>query len=672
MRSIGRCESPLRSSAALVSADCSDVCRLKIHLHRWIIIKACYYIRNMKLKRPSSANDFEMEGDGGVSTESRSHMTFPSRYDVLIQEQSQHGTPQSLSPPQPEASSADLEVKPIPNLKKRKSSAYLGGGSMSDGEEHSASPAKRPYSTLPMERRSASPRKSLKSFGASSPSSTENIPPLAVRPFDQRPHVSPAGGEPARVQLGPLSSNDVNGSGAPVTAPAPAGGFAAVNHSFTAVNTPPPTVTAPPPPMVREQSNEMSRAPSLDSKMTSPAPVRVEPRAAYTSPYDTAAQGSNMPSMTPDPRTLPVISSTPVPGQAFHPVNSPTPTNGVASRETSVARAPHQSHFGSATQATPPLQPQPQPQSSPPNHAAQLKARPELTPSRTHVPLHQQSAQPPSRTETPGSHHVSRSIAPHPSSRSNTPFAQESNGQSVKPHSQQIAPAQAPGPAELHAPIHGMRIVPAVVPTGHAPPVQPPPPVAAPAQPPQAVLKSQHVEVPPPHQARPAMPVVELRLLQCEVLALLIQYLFPRPASPPDERVVVSQIQNLWYLGEAMFRAELGPHYEMCSRILHAWLHERQSITNLRHSLITQPGVNAAGIMDRLLAMNDLRVMRLKWKNMSPLDGASPEDLLCKTFALISNTENTEHLFKDGLDRLNRGVFEFLRNEDTKIVMQRR
>jgi hypothetical protein len=77
-------------------------------------------------------------------------------------------------------------------------------------------------------------------------------------------------------------------------------------------------------------------------------------------------------------------------------------------------------------------------------------------------------------------------------------------------------------------------------------------------------------------------------------------------------------------------------------------------------------------MMDRLLAMNDLRVMRLKWKNMSPLEGASPEDLLCRTFAAISNTENTEHLFRDGLDRLNRGVFEFLRTEDSKIVMQRR
>ena len=61
------------------SAHFSDVSRLKIHLHRWIIIKACYYIRNMKLKRPSGTNDYdtlaEIEGEVGVSREILSHMT---------------------------------------------------------------------------------------------------------------------------------------------------------------------------------------------------------------------------------------------------------------------------------------------------------------------------------------------------------------------------------------------------------------------------------------------------------------------------------------------------------------------------------------------------------------------------------------------------------------------
>ncbi|KAF3037334.1 hypothetical protein E8E12_004326 [Didymella heteroderae] len=647
---------------------------LKIHLHRWIIIKACYYIRNMKLKRPSGANDYEtladMEGEGS----------------------SQHGTPQSLSPPQPNTSSGgDLDVKPIPNLKKRKSSAYLGGGSVSDGEEHPSSPAKRPYNTMPAGRRSASPRKSLKSLGGSSPGSTENMPPLPVRPFDRTHHLSPttnAGPETARVQLSPMSSNDVNGvSGPSAAASVSAGGFTAVNTgSFTAVNTPPP------PPPVGEPSHEApsepSRAPSLDSKMTSPTQIRTEPRVeprTYTSPYDTAANASSKPPTPAEPRPT-LATETSASGPGSHAVNSSISANGIASRESSVAQAAQQSLFGPHN--APQLQPQPQ--RSPHSQAAQIKARsesqtPNLTPSKPHALLHQQQApvQLPSRTHTPGSHHIGRSIAPHPPSRSNSPFAEttkDANAQAIKSHAQQKAPAPVPAPApapaptpmELHAPMHGMRIIPAVVPAVQPQLVQPSAPVAAPVQPPQPVLKSQHVEAPPQHHPRPLIPINDLRLLQCETLALLVQYLFPNARSPPDEGLVISRIQNLWYHGEALFRAELGPHYELCSRILTAWIHERQVIGSLRHSLLAHPGVAASGLMDRLLAMNDLRIIRLKWKNMSPLDGVSPEDLLCKTFTVIGNTENTEYMFKEGLDRLNRGVFEFLRNEDAKIVVHRR
>lgn len=545
------------------------------------------------------------------------------------------------------------------------------GASASDGEERCSSPAKRPYNTLPTGRRSASPRKSLKSFSASSPGSGENAPPLPVRPFDPNRLLSPppsTGPETARIQLGSLSNNEVNGiSGPPVAAPiSAAGGFTAVNMG-NAVNTPP----AQP---VREPSYEASRAPSVNSKPTSPVQNRGEVRT-YTSPYDTAAQAVAMPSVTPDPHSLPAPSAAPASAQTFQ--NSPTPINGVVSRESSDSRRAQQTH--TAPQHIPQHTPQlhPQPQDSPQIQASQIKARtesqtPALTPSKIHAQLHQQqtSAQPPSRTHTPGGHHVGRSIAPHPSSRSNTPFAQDAALQPNKTHNQHIAPA--PVPMELHAPMHGMRIVPAVAAVGHPQIVQPPPPVAASIQPPQPVLKSQHVEAAPHDPPKPAPTVVDLRLLQCEVLALLIQYLFPRAASPPDEVAVLTRISYLWYHGEAIFRAELGPHHEISSRVLTAWLHERQAISSLRHSLLAQPGVNAAGLMDRLLAMNDLRVMRLKWKNMSTLDGVSPEDLLCRVFAVMANTENTEHLFRDGLDRLNRGVFEFLRNEDSKIVMHRR
>lgn len=597
---------------------------------------------------------------------------------MLTRLQSQHGTPQSLSPPQPHTSAGgDLDVKPFPNLKKRKSSAYLGGGSISDGEEHSSSTAKRPYNTMPAGRRSASPRKSLKVLGGSSPGSTENLPPLPVRPFDQNHHLSPspnAGPESARVQPSPLSSNDVNGiSGPPVAASTTGGGFTAVNRSFAAVDTPPP-------PPVTASSNEVlqgaSRAPSLDAKMTSPVQTRTETRVeprAYTSPYDTAAYSVSQTPVQADPRSVPAEASAPGPGSRT--INSPTPTNGAVSRESSVAQAPQHSIFGPPTAP----QVQPQPQGSPHSQVAQVKVRPESqtpshTPSKSHVSLHQQQApvQLPSRTHTPSSHHIGRSIVPQPRSRSNTPFAQDSNAHAIKLHAQQIAPAPVSAPRELHAPIHGVRIVPTLVPAGQPQVVQPPVPIAAPVPPPQPVLKSQHVEVPLQHHPRPIVPINDLRLLQCEVLAYVVQYLFPNSRSPPDEGLVISRIQNLWYHGEALFRAELGMHYDLCSRILTAWIHERQVIGSLRHSLLAHPGVGAAGLMDRLLAMNDLRIIRLKWKNMSSLDGVSPEDLLCKTFTVMGNTENTEYMFKEGLDRLNRGVFEFLRTEDAKIVVHKR
>jgi hypothetical protein len=65
-----------------VTWSCADSPSLKIHLHRWIIIKACYYIRNMKLKRPSSANDYDtvadMEVDGDPVSPNKAQLVVTS------------------------------------------------------------------------------------------------------------------------------------------------------------------------------------------------------------------------------------------------------------------------------------------------------------------------------------------------------------------------------------------------------------------------------------------------------------------------------------------------------------------------------------------------------------------------------------------------------------------
>ena len=154
-----------------------------------------------------------------------------------------------------------------------------------------------------------------------------------------------------------------------------------------------------------------------------------------------------------------------------------------------------------------------------------------------------------------------------------------------------------------------------------------------------------------------------------------MQYLFPKPDARPSEASLLRNLEYLWHLKTAAFRHQMGHSYDVQSKVLVAWIEERRKINLLRRSMETEPGVPAAAMVDRLLAMNDLRVLRLKWKTMNSPDGnqtLSPEDLLCRTFAAMTNTEGTEYLFKDGLDRLNDSMFEFLRSEDMKIMMTKR
>ena len=138
---------------------------------------------------------------------------------------------------------------------------------------------------------------------------------------------------------------------------------------------------------------------------------------------------------------------------------------------------------------------------------------------------------------------------------------------------------------------------------------------------------------------------------------------------------MLHNLEYIWARNEGPFRRNMGHLYELQARVLFAWIEERKKMSQLAYAMSTQPGIREAEMVDRLLAMNDLRVMRLKWKAMKTQDGAqtwSPEDLLCRTFAALTNTEGTEHLFKEGLARLNDDVFEFLRSEDMKISMLKR
>lgn len=481
-----------------------------------------------------------------------------------------------------------------------------------------------------------SPRKSIISFVADGPAS-ENVPPVPSLPHSHSngAHSATNGAttsDSTRPQLTTLSSNDLNGTARTPAPTPPANGFTAINTGgFTSVNASSPPVRLSP-----------------SQKPVAPAPAPTTNGRNYSSPYDSSpfhgaptAQKASTP-----PKAPPLVTAT-TSASGFQAINSPVVANGVSARD------------------------------SPTVQHVQL---PQLPASHT---VHAQAqAQPTSRSNTPIMHHHHRSgLTQQRSSRSSTPIAPAMTSQPM----QQAQPAPVSSIQSHQSPR------PSGAPIAAAPATQPQPPYAQPAaaRAPHVVNVAPVAPVPATAYGAPQAPPVlrshpheaalipaqaqfaesDLGLLQCEVLGSLMQYLFPRITSPPDESVLLHKIESLWHLGTAHYRKEIGQLYDLHAKILMTWITERRKIQQLRHTFAYSPAVPATEMVERLLALNDLRMMRLKWKNMSNAVGLSTEDLLCRTFTIMTNTAGTEHLFKDGLDRLNEGIFEFLRTEDMRILM---
>ena len=473
-----------------------------------------------------------------------------------------------------------------------------------------------------------SPRKSLFSIVPDGPLS-ENLPPVpslthshsnASQPSTNGASMS----DPPRPQLTALSSSDLNGTARSPNPPPSANALLPVNTgSFTSVNTSPPS-----------------------QKPVAPGSSSTNGRS-YSSPYDSSpfqgpptAQKVASPPKAPPLATATAALSTSTPG--FQAINSPVGGNGPSARN-----SPKVQH----------VQPSPIPSQQ---HGVQAQP------------------QPTSRSNTPIMHHHHRTaLTQQRSSRSSTPIAPSLTSQPLQP----IQPAQThPSPrlsgtvplAQLAAapapPTTGPSSQHAAAPRIHHANVPPVPPVPTHYSSPQvpAVLRSHPNEA--ATHVTPTMPEMDIGLLQCEVLGSLLQYLFPRVTSPPDENVLLHKMESLWHLGAPHYRKEIGQLYDLKSKVLLTWITERRKIAQLRHTFAFQP-VPGPEMIERLLALNDLRMMRLKWKNMSSAVGLSTEDLLCRTFTIMTNTAGTEHLFKDGLYRLNEGIFEFLKTEDMRILM---
>jgi hypothetical protein len=149
-------------------------------------------------------------------------------------------------------------------------------------------------------------------------------------------------------------------------------------------------------------------------------------------------------------------------------------------------------------------------------------------------------------------------------------------------------------------------------------------------------------------------------------------FFFPREGVQCDEAWLLRNLEGTWHANAHTFRQVLGPMYEIEAHVLFSWVSERFKMLQLKYLMDSQAALPPSEMVDRLLAMNDLRMMRFKWRAMKVEEGnnmLSAEDLLCRAFALMTKTEGTEAMFKQGLERLNESVFGFLKTEDMKISM---
>jgi hypothetical protein len=156
----------------------------------------------------------------------------------------------------------------------------------------------------------------------------------------------------------------------------------------------------------------------------------------------------------------------------------------------------------------------------------------------------------------------------------------------------------------------------------------------------------------------------EVTIQQCDLLKLLLRYLFPRNGEMVEESALLNSLEQVWASHEQGSRLTTEQLTDCHRDVLLDWIMERRKSSELRSMVDRQPSENTLEIVERVLVMNDLRILRLKWKalklHVSGQDVA-PEDLLCSIFAFMTRTEGTEVLFKEGLAGLKETSPEILR-----------
>jgi hypothetical protein len=131
-----------------------------------------------------------------------------------------------------------------------------------------------------------------------------------------------------------------------------------------------------------------------------------------------------------------------------------------------------------------------------------------------------------------------------------------------------------------------------------------------------------------------------------------------------EESALLNNLEQVWASHEQGSRLTTKQLADCHRDVLLIWIMERRKSSELRLMVDRQPSEKTLEIVERVLVMNNLRILRLKWKalklHVSGQDVA-PEDLLCSIFAFMTRTEGTEVLFKEGLAGLEETSPEILR-----------
>jgi hypothetical protein len=131
-----------------------------------------------------------------------------------------------------------------------------------------------------------------------------------------------------------------------------------------------------------------------------------------------------------------------------------------------------------------------------------------------------------------------------------------------------------------------------------------------------------------------------------------------------EESALLNSLEQVWASHEQGSRLTTEQLTDCHRDVLLDWIMERRKSSKLQLIVDRQPSENTLEIVERVLVMNNLCILRLKWKALKLHvrgQDVAPEDLLCSTFAFMTRTEGTEVLFKEGLAGLKETSPEILR-----------